>query len=66
MDAKSFAAETYWFSVWKITKEKAVATLKQCIFDPTLVKPKCVWEAVFYSKNCNKTAEKCNQIFENW
>ena len=40
--------------------------LKLCISDPMLVKPKCVWEAVVFLKNCKQTAEKCKQIFENW
>ena len=40
--------------------------LKWCIFDPILVKPKCVWEAVVYLKNCKQTSEKCELIFENW
>ena len=46
-------------------KEMAVA-LKWCIFDPMLVKPKCVWEVADFLKNCKQTAEKCKQIFENW
>ena len=42
-------------------------TLKVCISDPMLVKPKWVWEvAGFFWKNCKQTAEKCKQIFENW
>ena len=45
--------------------QKAVA-LKWCIFDPGLVKPKCVWEVEVYLKNSKQTTEKCNQIFENW
>ena len=28
------------------------------MFDPMLVKPKCVWEAVVYLKNYKQTAEK--------
>ena len=40
--------------------------LKPGIYDPMLVKPKCVWKAVVYLKNCKHTAEKCKQIFENW
>ena len=33
-------------------------TLKVCISDPLLVKPKCVWEASIYFENCKQTAEK--------
>ena len=40
--------------------------LKRCIFDPMLVKPKCVWKVAVFLKNCKQTAEKCKQIFENW
>ena len=47
-------------------KIKGSVSQTQCIFDPMLVKPKCVWEAVVYSKKCKQTAEKCKQIFENW
>ena len=43
-------------------KEMAVA-LKQCIFDPMLVKPKCVWEVADFLKNCK---QRCKQIFQNW
>ena len=35
--------------------------LDQGIFDPMLVKTKCDWEAVDFSKNCKQTAEKCKQ-----
>ena len=40
--------------------------LKLCISYPMLVKPKCVWEAVIFLKNCKQTAEKCKKFFENW
>ena len=41
-------------------------TLKKCISDPMLEKPKWVREvAGFFLKNCKQTAEKCKQIFEN-
>ena len=33
-------------------------TLKICISDPKLVKPKCVLEAYIYFENCKQTAEK--------
>ena len=33
--------------IWKITKVKGCG-LKRCIFDPILVKPKCVWKAVVF------------------
>ena len=49
-------------SIWTITKEN-VAAQKLCVFKHMLVKLKCVWEAVV---NCKQTAEKCEQIFENW
>ena len=37
-------------------------TLRLCISDPTLVKPKCVWEVALFLKNCKQTAEKFKQI----
>ena len=40
--------------------------LKQCIVEPKLIKPKCVWMVVVFLKNCKQTAEKWKQIFENW
>ena len=40
-------------------------TLKLRISDPMLVKPKCVWEAYNFLKNCKKTAENCKQTAEN-
>ena len=40
--------------------------MKQCTFDPMLVKPKCVWKAVYFLKICKQTAEKYKQIFESW
>ena len=39
-------------------------TLKLCISDPTLVKPKCVWEVAVFLKNCKQTAVKCKQILK--
>ena len=33
-------------------------TLKLCISDPILVKPKCVSEAYIYFEKCKQTAEK--------
>ena len=41
-------------------------TQKISISDPKLVKPKCVWVAVVFLKNCKQIAEKCKQFFENW
>ena len=41
-------------------------TQKLSSSDHMLVKPKWVWEAVVFLKNCKQTAEKCKQIFENW
>ena len=38
------------------------ASLKLCISDPMLVKPKCVWEAVDFLKNCKQTAENANKF----
>ena len=38
--------------------------LNRCIFDPLLVKPKCVWETVDLSKNCKPTAEICKLILK--
>ena len=40
-------------------------TLKICVFDPMLVKPKCVWEVYIYFENCKQTAENCKQTAEN-
>ena len=39
-------------------KFRLAITLKVCISDPLLVKPKCVWEASIYFENCKQTAEK--------
>ena len=47
-----------FFIIWELI------TQKQCIFDPMLVKPKCVWEAYIYFENCKQTAENCNQRAE--
>ena len=47
-------------------KFQIAVTLLRCIFNPMLVKPKCVWEVADFLKNCKQTAEKCKQIFENW
>ena len=33
-----------------------------CIFDPMLVKPKCLWEAVDFLQNYKLTAEDCTQF----
>ena len=53
--------------IWRLfhLKEMVVA-LKRCIFDPIMVKPKCVREAADFWKNYKQTAEKCKPIFENW
>ena len=32
------------------------------MFDPMLVKPKCVWEAVFYFTNCKTPAENVRKF----
>ena len=39
--------------------------LNRYTFDPTLVKPKCVSEAVDFLKNWKQTAEKCKQNFDS-
>ena len=44
-------------SDWKLILLKAVELNLQT-FDPMLVKPKCVWEAVDFLGNCKHTAEK--------
>ena len=47
-------------------KEMAVA-LKKCLFDPILVKPKCVWEAVVFSqfsKICLHFSAVCIKFFK--
>ena len=65
---QSTLLQIYWKYRVPLTiypKEMAVA-LKRCIFDPMLVKPKCVWEVADFLKNCKQTAEKCKQILENW
>ena len=41
----------------KLQKQKAVVQ-NRCIFDLMLVKPKWVWEAAVYLKDCKQTAEK--------
>ena len=41
------------------------AKLKQCISDPKLVKPTCVWEVVDILKNGKQTAENSTQMFQN-
>ena len=38
-------------------------TMKICIFDTKLVKPKCVWEANIYFENCKQTAEKSKWMY---
>ena len=44
---------------FEISRFQIAVAQKQCIFDPMLVKIKCVWEAVvFFLKNCKQTAEK--------
>ena len=43
----------------KLLKYKAVAQ-KQCIFNPMLVMPKCIWEVVVYLKDCKQTARNVN------
>ena len=40
-------------------------TLKICISDPKLVKPKCVLEAYIYFENCKQTTENCKQTAKN-
>ena len=47
----------------KVPKQKVVEQ-KWCIFDPILVKPKCVWELVVNLKNC-KQITKSKQLFKN-
>ena len=39
-------------------------TQKICVSDPMLVKPKCVWEAYIYFKDCKQTATNCKQTAE--
>ena len=39
-------------------------TLKICVSDPMLVKPKCVRGVYIYFKNCTQTAENCKQTAE--
>ena len=34
-------------------------TLKICVSEPMLGKPKCVWKARVYFENCKQTAEEC-------
>ena len=41
-------------------------TLQMCIFDPPLVKPKCVSGVAEFFWNCKQTAENCKQTAENW
>ena len=38
-------------------------TLKICVFDLMLVKPKCVWEVYIYFENCKQTAEKSKWMY---
>ena len=47
------------------SKEKLAVTLKWCIFDHMLAKPKCIWEALYFEKLLKQTAEKYKQIFGN-
>ena len=46
------------------SKEIAVALRR--IFDPMLIKTKCVWEVADFLKNCKQTAEKLNKFLKNW
>ena len=48
------------------SKEKLAVTLKWCIFDHMLAKPKCIWEALYFEKLLKQTAEKYKQIYDNW
>ena len=42
---------------------QGLMTLKICIFDPMLLKPKCVFKACIYFINCKQTAEKSTQMY---
>ena len=52
----------YRGSIWKIAKVRGCCSESVHIWPYVLVKPKCIWEAVEYLKNCKQTAVKFSKI----
>ena len=55
---------SFFYKIWNyllgywVFQLKIIYRTKTCTFDPTLLKPKCVLEAVDFLKNCKQTAEQ--------